>query len=76
MHRQLSGKTVFAGGGWVSVSYTHLIHASLFYGEKGVDWEWDETGEMPVKLNVMPSGKKGTWTFGQYGQDLSLIHIY
>ena len=45
------------------------IHASLFYGEKGVDWEWDETGEMPVKLNVMPSGKKGTWTFGQYGQD-------
>lgn len=42
--------------------------ASLFFGEKGVDWEWDETGEMPVKLNKLNSGDKGTWTFSQFGQ--------
>lgn len=42
--------------------------ASLFYGEKGVDWEWDEAGETPVKLNKLNSGDKGTWTFSQFGQ--------
>lgn len=42
--------------------------ASLFYGEKGVDWEWDEAGEMPVKLNTLNSGDKGTWSFSQFGQ--------
>ncbi|MDO4326804.1 MAG: hypothetical protein Q4E24_12355 [bacterium] len=44
------------------------IVASLFFGEKGVDWEWDEAGEMPVKLNSLNSGDKGTWTFSQFGQ--------
>lgn len=41
---------------------------SLFFGEKGVDWEWDAAGEMPVKLNSLNSGDKGTWTFSQFGQ--------
>lgn len=44
------------------------IHASLFFGEKGVDWEWDESGETPVKLKTLNSGDKGTWTFSQFGQ--------
>lgn len=42
--------------------------ASLFYGEEGVDWEWGEDGN-PVKLNVLASGERGTWTFSQHGQD-------
>ena len=44
------------------------IIASLFFGEKDVDWKWDETGEMPVKLNKLNSGDKGTWSFSQFGQ--------
>lgn len=43
--------------------------ASLFYGEQGVDWEWDEDGTTPVQLNVLASGERGTWTFSQHGQD-------
>ncbi len=43
--------------------------ASLFYGEEGVDWEWDEAGTTPVKINVLQSGERGTWTFSQHGQD-------
>lgn len=42
--------------------------ASLFYGEEGVDWEWGEDGT-PVVINTLQSGEKGTWTFGQFGQD-------
>lgn len=44
------------------------IIASLFFGEKGVDWEWNEAGDMPVKLNSLNSGDKGTWSFSQFGQ--------
>lgn len=46
-----------------------VTNLSLFYGEYGVDWEWDETGEMPVRLNILASGERGTWTFSQSGQD-------
>lgn len=45
------------------------VHASLFYGEEGVDWEWNEDKTAPVKINTLASGDKGTWTFGQFGQD-------
>ncbi len=41
--------------------------ASLFFGEEGIDWEW-ENGK-PKQLNVLPSGEKGTWAFSQFGQD-------
>ncbi|MDY3368718.1 hypothetical protein [Zhenhengia yiwuensis] len=41
--------------------------ASHFFGEEGVDWKWD--GDMPVKINQLPSGEKGTWSFSQHGQD-------
>lgn len=44
-------------------------HASLLYGEKDVDWEWSEDGTTPVKINTLQSGEKGTWSFGQFGQD-------
>lgn len=44
------------------------IVASMFFGEEGIDWEWDESGEMPVKLNNLNSGDKGTWSFSQFGQ--------
>ncbi len=44
------------------------ITACLFFGEKDVDWKWDEAGEMPVKLNKLNSGDKGTWSFSQFGQ--------
>ena len=44
-------------------------HLSMLYGEYGVDWEWDESGDMPIKLNTLASGERGTWTFGQTGQD-------
>ena len=42
--------------------------ASLFFGEEGVDWEWGEDGN-PVKINILQSGEKGTWTFSQHGQE-------
>lgn len=40
----------------------------LIFGEKDVDWKWDETGEAPVKINKLNSGDKGTWSFSQFGQ--------
>lgn len=44
------------------------VLASLFYGEKGVDWDWNEEGDRPVKINTLNSGDKGTWSFSQFGQ--------
>lgn len=44
------------------------IMACLMFGEKDVDWKWDEDGETPVKINNLNSGDKGTWSFGQFGQ--------
>ncbi len=44
------------------------IMASLFFGEKDVDWKWDEAKETPIKINNLNSGDKGTWSFSQYGQ--------
>lgn len=41
--------------------------ASHFFGEEGIDWKWE--GDMPVKINELPSGEKGTWSFSQFGQD-------
>lgn len=48
------------------------IHASLIYGEKGVDWEWNEDETVPVQLHTLKSGERGTWSFGQFGQDREL----
>ena len=45
------------------------LHASLLYGEKGVDWEWNEDETQPIILNSLANGEKGTWTFAQLGQD-------
>ncbi len=42
--------------------------AKLMFGEKDIDWKWDESGENPVKINKLNSGEKGTWSFSQYGQ--------
>ncbi|MDE6364524.1 MAG: hypothetical protein K2L86_09760 [Lachnospiraceae bacterium] len=44
------------------------IVAQMIFGEKDVDWKWDETGETPVKINKLNSGDKGTWSFCQFGQ--------
>lgn len=44
------------------------IVATLFFGEKDVDWKWDEAGETPVQINKLNSGDKGTWSFSQFGQ--------
>ncbi len=44
------------------------VTAAMFMGEKDVDWKWDESGETPVKINVLKSGEKGTWSFSQFGQ--------
>lgn len=44
-------------------------HAEMIFGEKGVDWEWNEDETMPVKINELQSGQRGTWTFGQFGQN-------
>ena len=44
------------------------VMAKLLFGEKDVDWKWDETGEIPVKINKLNSGDKGTWSFSQFGQ--------
>ena len=41
---------------------------SLFFGEKDVDWKWDEANDAPVKINKLNSGDKGTWSFSQFGQ--------
>ncbi len=35
--------------------------ATLWYGEEGVDWEWQ--GEKPVKISEIQSGDKGTMVF-------------
>lgn len=45
------------------------VHASMFYGEQGVDWKWNEDKTRPEKINMLNSGVKGTWTFGQFGQN-------
>lgn len=42
--------------------------AKLMFGEKDIDWKWDESGENPVKINKLNSGDKGTWSFSQFGQ--------
>lgn len=47
---------------------------SHFFGEEGVDWKMDESGKF-TKINELPSGEKGTWTFSQHGQD-ELISSY
>ncbi|MDE7313525.1 MAG: hypothetical protein K2N87_18200 [Eubacterium sp.] len=44
------------------------VMAKLIFGEKDIDWKWDETGEVPVKINKLNSGDKGTWSFSQFGQ--------
>lgn len=44
------------------------IVATMFFGEKDVDWKWDEAGETPIKINTLNSGDKGTWSFSQFGQ--------
>ena len=44
------------------------FHASMLYGEKDVDWKWNEDGTAPVKINNLANGERGTWTFGQLGQ--------
>ena len=44
------------------------VTAQLMFGEKDVDWKWDETGETPIKINNLNSGDKGTWSFSQFGQ--------
>lgn len=42
--------------------------AKMFFGEKDIDWKWDEDGETPVQINKLNSGDKGTWSFSQFGQ--------
>ena len=42
--------------------------AKLLFGEKDIDWKWDEKGETPVKINKLNSGDKGAWSFSQFGQ--------
>lgn len=42
--------------------------AKLMFGEKDVDWKWDEAKETPIKINNLNSGDKGTWSFSQFGQ--------
>lgn len=44
------------------------IVAKMFFGEKDIDWKWDEDGETPVQINKLNSGDKGTWSFSQFGQ--------
>lgn len=44
------------------------FHASMLYGEKDVDWKWNDEGTAPVKINNLANGERGTWTFGQLGQ--------
>ncbi len=53
--------TIFGGG-------DREVTAKLMFGEKDVDWKWDETGQIPVKINNLNSGDKGTWSFSQFGQ--------
>lgn len=45
-----------------------IVHASMFFGEYGVDWEFDESGQYIEVINPFKSGENGTWTFGQTGQ--------
>lgn len=52
--------TIFGGG-------DKTVQATMFYGEEGVDWEFNADGSLH-KLQDLPSGKKGTWSFGQFGQ--------
>ena len=44
------------------------IVAKMFFGEKDIDWKWDEDGETPVQINKLNSGDKGIWSFSQFGQ--------
>lgn len=46
--------------------YTRKL--TLFNGEEGVNWEYDENG-YPVWTNLLSNGVNGTDTFVQFGQD-------
>ncbi len=37
---------------------------TLIYGEKGVDWEWNEDGTV-TQLNILENGEKGTQVFNR-----------
>mgnify|MGYP003302424026 FL=1 len=52
--------TIFGAG-------DRTVLATMFYGEEGVDWEFAADGSL-TKLQDLASGKKGTWSFGQFGQ--------
>lgn len=46
---------------------------SHFFGEEGVDWEMKD-GKFS-KINELPSGEKGTWSFSQFGQDHTVSQL-
>ncbi len=50
--------------------------ATLRYGEKGVDWDWNEDHTRPVVKNLLPFGEKGVTVFGnavQIGEEWKWI---
>lgn len=48
------------------------FRVSLNFGEKGVNWEYNEEGNVTV-LNTENLKETGKSTFGQYGQDMYIV---
>ena len=52
-------------GGWNPDSE---VVATLWYGEKGVDWDWNEDGSMPISKTGLTPGERGTQVFSRNAQ--------
>lgn len=60
------------------------LQATLFFGEKDVDWKWNAEGDAPERINTLPMGEKGAmmfclpvqrgygWKYNTYGPDFKL----
>ena len=41
------------------------VAPTLVFGEKGVDWKWDDNGEDPVVINVLSNNERGVDVFSR-----------
>ena len=49
-------------GGW---NPDREVTATLWYGEKGVDWDWSEDGTTPIAKTGLTPGERGTQIFSR-----------
>lgn len=48
---------------WCNFNDDPTVQATLWYGEEGVDWEWNEDKTAPVKISEIINGERGSQVF-------------